>query len=266
MPFADCNGLRIHYEMRGKGPPLLFINGTGADLRRAPNALERQLSDDFQVLMFDQRGMGQSGKPDAPCTMADYGADAAALLDHVAWERVPVLGYSFGGMVAQELALGHVQKVERLVLLSTTSGGAGGASYPLHELAPLPPRERARRMVELGDTRRNAAWQQANARLFTALLEEALAGILLGADEPGHAQGALRQLEARRRHDTWERLPRLALPVLVCAGEYDGIAPVAFQEALAGRIPGARLERFQGGHLFFLQDGRACARIVQALS
>ena len=74
--------------------------------------------------------------------MADYAADAAALLDHVGWDTCRVVGVSFGGMVAQELAVTSPERVERLALLCTSPGGASGASYPLHELAALPTDER----------------------------------------------------------------------------------------------------------------------------
>ena len=265
MPVAIVRGLRLYYEIHGAGPRIVFISGTGADLRRPRNPFERRLVEDFEVLAFDQRGMGRSDKPDLPFTMADYADDAAALMEALDWPRCPVLGYSFGGMVAQELALRHAERVERLVLLSSTSGGAGGASYPLHELAALPPRQRAKRMVELGDTRRDADWQRANAALFDALVEDSFGAIMLGAEDPSHERGARQQLAARRRHDVWERLPRLDLPAHVFGGRYDGIAPADHQRALAQRIPHARFELFEGGHLFFLQDARAYDRIRDAL-
>jgi 3-oxoadipate enol-lactonase len=268
MPFAELTGrgIRLCHELRGEGPRLLYLGGTGGDLRRAPNALEAMLASHFRVLLLDQRGMGRSGKPDVPYAMADYADDAAALLDHVGWARVPVLGYSFGGMVAQELALRHPERVERLVLLSTTAGGAGGASYPLHELAGLTPEERALHMVELGDRRRDARWRAEHPGMQRALVEEALAAQRLGADEPDHAIGARRQLEGRRQHDTWERLPGLRLPVRVFGGKYDGIAAPEAVERLAARIPDARLEFFEGGHLFYLQDPRALGGIREALA
>lgn len=266
MPFSTVRGIGLYHEIRGAGRPLLFIGGSGGDLRRPPNAFERRLAQDFKVLMFDQRGMGRSDKPDVAYSMADYAADAAALLDELDWPRCPVLGYSFGGMVAQELALRYPELIERLVLLSTTSGGAGGASYPLHDLADLAPALRAVRLVGLGDTRRDAAWQRGNQTLFDALVGEALADIELGADEADHDAGTRRQLEARRGHDAWERLPSLSLPVSVFGGRYDGLAPPDRQLALAGRIPGADFELFEGGHVFFLQDTTAYAHIRAALS
>jgi 3-oxoadipate enol-lactonase len=265
MPSITVGALRLYYEIRGSGRPILFIGGTGADLRQSANPFQRRLTGDFEVLMFDQRGLGQSDKPDLPYAMADYAADANGLMEALAWPPCPVLGYSFGGMVAQELALRHPERVERLVLLSTTGGGAGGSSYPLHELAHLPPPERARRMVELSDVRRDAAWQERNRDLHAALVEDSLAGMLTGAGEPGHDTGMRRQLGARRYHDAWERLPAVSMPVFVFGGKYDGLAPPQCQQALARRIPGARFELFEGGHLFFLQDGRAYERIRAAL-
>lgn len=265
MPYAMAGGVRLYYELRGAGVPLLSLSGTGADLRRPPNALERKLAAEFQVLAFDQRGLGQSDKPDLCCTMADYARDAAGLLDAVGWHSCRVLGYSFGGMVAQELALRFPERVARLVLLSTTSGGAGGSSYPYHELMPLSAAQRATRMVELGDRRRDGRWQAGNPELFQALQAEALASIQFAADEPGHATGERRQLEARRGHDTWDRLPELRMPVAVLGGRYDGVAPPQNQEALARRIPGATFHLFEGGHLFFLQDAAAYARIRESL-
>ena len=197
--------------------------------------------------------------------MADYAADAAALLDMVGWDRCAVMGISFGGMVAQELALRYPQRVTRLVLACTSSGGAGGASYPIHEYAHLPLAERARRTLTLADTRRDAAWQAVHPAEFQALLEQTLAGLRIGADEPNRQLGARRQLEARLAHDTYARLPQLQIPVFICGGRYDGIATPANKQAMQKQIPGARLELFEGGHQFYLQDAQAFERIVAFL-
>jgi 3-oxoadipate enol-lactonase len=266
MPFATVRDIEICYDLGGAGPPLLKIWGTGGDLRRPPTDFDRRLTDNFTVLAFDQRGMGRSGKPDQPCTMADYADDAAGLLDAVGWERAAVLGYSFGGMVAQELALRHPARVERLVLMSTSAGGAGGSSFPMHELAELPDEQRVRRFLELADRRRTPQWQLANPALWQSLVDDGLAALRLGADDPAMRSGSLRQLAARRQHDTWQRLPGLRMPVSVFAGRYDAIATPEVQRALAVRIPGAAFQDFAGGHLFFVQDPSAAPVIADALS
>lgn len=265
MPFVTVRDLRMYYEIRGTGPRLLNISGTGGDLRRSPNVFEMPIAQHFQILAYDQRGLGQTSRPDIPYTMADYADDANGLLDAVGWERCLVMGISFGGMVAQEFALRYPQRVERLVLGCTSSGGAGGASYPLHELSHLPVEDYVRHVLQLSDTRRDAAWQAANPAQFQALFDQTLAGLRVGADEPGRQIGVRRQLEARARHDTYERLPTLRMPVYLCGGRYDGIAIPANLEAMQKQIPGAQLEFFEGGHLFFIQDPRAFERIVAFL-
>jgi 3-oxoadipate enol-lactonase len=269
VPTARIGELDVHHEIAGDGPPLLFIGGTGGDLRARPNVLDGPLVHHFTVCAYDQRGLGQTSKPDRPSTMAEYGADAAGLLEHLGWRDVAVVGVSFGGMVAQELAIQRPDLVGRLVLCCTSSGGTGGASYPLHELSDLPPEERRRRQLAISDTRFDEAWQQAEPEKAAKQLERMAAAdeatAAHAATDPAAATGARRQLEARKGHDTWDRLDRITAPTLVAAGRYDGIAPVANSEALVERIPDARLDVFDGGHLFLLQDRRAWTAILEFL-
>src|SRR6187455_3429200 len=147
MPNAAINGLNFYYERAGAGPPLLFISGSGGDLRAQPNVFASPLAKAFDLLAYDQRGLGRTDKPDVAYSMADYADDAAALLDHVGWDEALVVGVSFGGMVAQELVLRHPSRVKRLVLACTSPGGAGGASYPFHEIEHLTGEERARFLI-----------------------------------------------------------------------------------------------------------------------
>ncbi len=265
MPFASIRGLSMYYERSGQGHPLLFLNGSGGDLRARPGPMQGPLPEHFDVVAHDQRGLGQTDRPDEPYTMGDYAEDAAALLDHLGIGRAHVMGVSFGGMVAQELAVRHPQRVTRLVLACTSPGGEGGASYPLHELAGLPEDERARRGIALADTRFDEAFQRDNPDVFARMLRLSGERAAVGQGEPGREVGARRQMEARRGHDVWDRLPGLPMPVLVCGGRYDGIAPPENLEAIASRVPDATLEFFEGGHLFLVQDPRANERILQFL-
>lgn len=263
MAFASVGGIRLYYEIggdAGSGRRLLFLNGSGADLRMAPSPAGGPLGKDFEVLAYDQRGLGQSDKPEGEYTMADYAADALALLDHVGWDRCRVYGISFGGMVAQELAVTEPECVEKLVLACTSAGGASGASYPLHELLDLPPDQGGERHRSLLDTRGHDAGPLMGQIAGAMAARQALRG-----NDPAGEAGYRRQLGARRGHDTSDRLGRLHMPVLIAAGRYDGIAPPSNQEALHAAIAGSRLEWFEGGHLFVLQDPRASRAIHEFL-
>jgi 3-oxoadipate enol-lactonase len=257
--------LDIHYEVLGAGPRLLFCNGSGATIASARPLIDF-LAQSFEVLVHDQRGLGLTGLPSSleNFTMATYAADGAALLDHVGWPAARVFGISFGGMVAQELAVTWPGRVERLALLCTSAGGEGGSSYPLHELDGLAPDERARVWLRNLDTRFSPQWLSSHPG--DRALVELVAAREASPMTPAQRQGARLQLQARARHDVWSRLQRIRSPTLVACGRYDGLAPAANSEAIASRIPGSELQRYEGGHLFVLQDPRALAEIVSFLS
>ncbi len=261
MPFIDANGLRLYYERQSGPNPLLFISGTGGDLRNKPNQFDSPLAQAFDLLSYDQRGLGQSDKPADVYTMADYADDAAALLVALDLDRVPVMGVSFGGMVAQELALRHPERVSALVLACTSSGGAGGASFPLHELQDLPAEERVAAHLKVADLRHTDEWIAANPEAWQKRFDIALAAQRPDRDETG----ARRQLEARRGHDTFARLHEIDMPVLLVGGEFDGVAPMDNMQALQAEIRGSELRFFAGGHMFLIQDKSAYPYIIQWL-
>lgn len=264
MPHTRLNGLNLYYERAGAGPRLLFISGTGGDLRVTPNVFASPLAKAFDLVAYDQRGLGRTDKPDAPYSMADYADDAAALMDHLGWDEALVMGASFGGMVAQELVLRHPTRVTRLVLACTSPGGAGGASFPFHEIGHLKGEARAKHLIPISDTRRDAAWAAANPQDYATFV--AMGSVDPYEGEPGRAMGAQRQLEARAAHDTWDRLPQIACPVLIAAGQFDRIALPAAQEKMAARIPGAELRWFRGGHMFMIQDRDAYPAMIGFLN
>jgi 3-oxoadipate enol-lactonase len=259
--YAHVGDLSIWYERQGPsdGPRLLFISGSGGDLRTKPNVFDGPLARaGFDLLAYDQRGLGQTSVPEPPYAMADYADDAAGLLDHQGWDTALVVGVSFGGMVAQELAIRHPDRITKLVLCCTSSGGAGQPSYPLHTLTDLDEEERIRTQLGISDTRYGAEWQAANPE--TA--EKIFATMRKGRPP---SEGERHQLEARSHHDTFDRLPGITAPTLVASGRHDGIAPVANGEAIAGQIPVSELRIYDGGHLFIVQDKTAWPEIVEFL-
>ena len=103
----------------------------------------------------------------------------------------------------------------------------------------------------LSDLRRDAAWQAANGQESQTLIDEMLAIRAGSAAEPSAAIGARRQTEARQKHDTYSRLPQIGMPVLICGGRYDGVAPVTNQETLRRQIPTVRLALFEGESVLY---------------
>ncbi len=259
MPFAQVRDIALYYEIVGDGPRLLFINGTGADLRRKQPWVDR-LNDQFTVLRFDPRGLGQTEKPDRHYSMADYADDAAALMDLVGWDRALVLGVSFGGSVAQELARRHPDRISRLALACSNPGGSYG--YPLLALSEKDADTRARTMLSL-DLRKTAAWQAANPEKTEALLDDGRKRG--GARDAEAAMGARRQLEAREEHDAIGWLDQIKAPTGLFGGRYDGLGTIAAQEALAKGIPGATMQLFEGAHSFLGEDPTAIPAIAAFL-
>jgi len=262
MPTVAANGIEIYHELHGEGPRLLFVNGSGATLEQTGMMLA-PYAQRFEVLAFDQRGLGRTSIPAGPYEMADYAADAAALLDAVGWDSCRVTGTSFGGMVAQEFAVTFPDRVERLALVCTSPGG-DFASYPLHTLADLPPEEAAKVAPQLLDTRFTPEW------LATHDDDRAVAemvGAMRGAEKPDAVRrGELAQLDARSRLDVLDRLHHITCPTLVASGRFDGIAPPRNGEEIAVRVPGADLRLYEGGHLFMMQDPQAMPDILDFLA
>ena len=261
MPFVTANGIDIYYEVHGTGPRLLNISGSGNDLRRSPASV-LPVNRSFETLSYDQRGLGQTAKPDAEYTMAEYADDAAALVAALGWDRCHVLGTSFGGMVALNLAVRHPDLIERLVVCCTSPGGTA-ASYPLHELADLDPDEAFATRMRIIDRRWDPDAEEPMPGLgrFYDLMVEGSRAV------PGAAAaaGMERQLRARAGHDVVADLGTIMCPTLVCAGEFDDLAPLENSRLLADRIPNAELRTFDGGHMFMVQDRSAYPAIIEFL-
>ncbi len=254
----------LYHEFHGveDGANVLNISGSGADLRRMfPDRLP--LNKRFRVLSYDQRGLGQSGQPVGPYTMEQYADDAAALIEHAGWERCHVVGASFGGMVALNLAVRHPHLIDRLVLSCTSPGGTH-PSYPLHELGQLDPEAAFEKRMRLNDERWDPDADEpipGLGRFYDVIVAQAR------STPPPDAQAGLdRQLAARAGHDVEGDLASITQSTLVCAGKYDQTAPMVNSQRLVDGIPNARLATFDGGHLFVLQDRTAYPTMIAFLA
>ena len=254
MPIFERDEISINYQITGTGPRVLFFNGSGATLESS-QLLIKALAKECEVLAHDQRGLGLTSIPDGPYTMAQYASDGAALLDHVGWETCAIVGISFGGMVAQEFAVTHPNRVERLALLCTSAGGAAGSSYPLHELGTLSVEERSAKVTTLTDSRFTPEWlaeHPDDAAMVRMRNEQAAV-----QKNTETIRGERLQLGARIGHDVADRLHLIGTPTFVAAGRFDGIAPVNNSQEIIARIPDATMAVYEGGHIFTAQDPAA---------
>ena len=260
MATATVNGHELHHLQRGEGEPLLLIMGmSGTHLGWGDPFLDA-LARDFTVITYDHRGIGRSSRVDAGFTLAELADDAAGLLEQLGLESAHVMGVSMGGMVAQELALRHPERVRTLVIGCSYAGGEGSA------LTEPPTFQRLAAAWASGDREQalRVGWEINVSSDF--------------ADRPGEYERwremalALRvplavirlQLQAIAGHDTSARLDRIAAPTLVVHGTEDEMLPAANSRVIASRIPGARLEELEGiGHLFWWEQPERSAELVR---
>jgi 3-oxoadipate enol-lactonase len=233
--------VRIAWERRGSGEPLLLVHGLGYARWGWEPVLE-PLERSFDLILFDNRGIGESDAPPGPYTVAELAADAAQVLDEAGVERANVLGTSLGGMVAQELALTAPERVDRLVLACTTPGGP--------EAFPMP--ERTVQLMTGGATLRqfveNALAPGPDPELVDRILRHREA-----TAQPLDAWSA--QAAAGATFDALGRIARVEAPTLILHGTEDAVVDSRNSSLLASRIPDSRVELFPGGgHLFFWEQ------------
>lgn len=261
MPFATVNGLKLHYEIQGSGPKLLFIHGISADLKSPISLFTTPMTKHFTILAFDPRGLGESDDSAASYTMADMASDAAGLAAAVGWDTYHVFGASMGGMVAQELVLQHPASVQKLILGVTNAGGKHAGPAIAESMFHLPTAE----MLYYGDTRQDAAWMAANPEMVKLIEQNYRKTAEAMQADPRLAKGIGYQAKAVLQHDTYDRLPRITAPTLVFAGRYDGGNPYQAAQAMAEQIPGARFELLESGHGTWYSDPGAWEMMINFL-
>jgi poly(3-hydroxyalkanoate) depolymerase len=256
--FVHAKGLRLRIVRHGVGRPLLLITGIGAHLDMwAPFA---RLVGERELIAFDAPGTGLSQRPRRPLRMGGLAEVVRALLDELELDRVDVLGYSWGGALAQELARRAPERVRRLVLCATGPGVLGGS--PPRPLAALmlatPARYYHPRLLALsvphiagGRTARDPGVLARNAAQRLRW--------------PPDALGYAFQLYAVAGWSSLPWLGRVAAPTLVIGGDDDPSVPLRNARVLAARIPNARLHVVKGGgHLFLLDEPESVAGVIGA--
>lgn len=245
MPFCDRpDGCRLYYEVHGsrEAEPLVLLEGMGGDIpgwrRNVPRLAQHLL-----VVAYDFRGNGRSDAPDEPMSMTTFVDDTVGLMDHLGLEAAHLYGQSFGGMVAQEAALAHPERVRSLVLACTHPGP--GHAVPSDAKAP-----------------KDRPWLVLYSPGFEGANPEHVAEDLrAGSRQAPHAQR--RQWEAIQGFDAYDRLPQIAVPTLVLHGTEDRLIHPENARILTERIPGARLVLLEGaGHVYHSEQPEAADRAV----
>jgi len=245
MPIVKVGDINMYYEIHGQGEPLLLIMGLGCVSAMALLQVPA-FSQEYQVIGFDNRGVGQTDKPDIPYSVRMMTNDAAGLLEALGIRAAHVYGVSLGGLIAQGLALSYPDKVISLVL-GATSGGGPHAVAPspevlqqLLDMANLPPEEAIRVFAQICFS---PAFLESNLGRIAELLEK-------GMETPASSPvGYRRQLEASMRFNVYDQLPEIKAPTLVIAGTEDQLVPAENSRILASRIPNAELVLLDGlGH------------------
>ncbi|MBS0452766.1 MAG: alpha/beta hydrolase [Proteobacteria bacterium] len=254
--FVQAGEVRIAFDRDGDGPPLLLMHGAEAS-RQMYSALVPHLSKHFTVIAYDQRDCGETEGPDRASTLTDLAKDAQELIKALGLRRAHVFGSSFGGRVAQALALLHPRFVERLVLASTWP-----LPRPYEELCPD-----ARRLAELRRGLPDSAEELATWFFPETFLQKRpeLRRIFANA-RPESARTSRRSATVATALEMG--VADILAPTLVLAGELDRVVPPAVTLAMAGRIRGADAALLPAiGHVTAMQAPEVLAHhIVRFLS
>ncbi len=261
MAIVRVGEIELDCERSGSGPPLLLIMGMSGTALHWGEPFLQALREDFEVIVYDHRGVGSSSRLEGPITIAALAEDAAGLLAALELDSAHVLGISMGGMIAQELALAHPDRIRTLTLGCTYCGGEGSS------LAAPAVLQRLTEAMMSGDRERavRAAWE-VNVSPTMAQDVDAYARFReIDAQRAVAVPVIMAQMQACTAHDTNARLPGLRTPTLVIHGTADEMLPVQNGRLIASLIGGARLEILDGvGHLFFWERPELSADLIRA--
>jgi 3-oxoadipate enol-lactonase len=261
--FAQTSdGLKVRYEIRGAGEPVALIMGFSGSGRGWGEAFLKLMEARFRIFVIDNRGTGESDKPDAEFTLGDLAADIAAVLDHAKTPRAHIFGISMGGMIAQEFVLAYPERTRGLVLGCTncgTSHSVPADPAAIANLIPAPgmdPIEAARRAFSVA-----CGKAFLNSEAGQAILNQAIAEMGNYPVTPMHT--FMRQGQAIGGFDSFARLGQIKSPTLIIHGDDDSIVPYPNAEVLHGAIARSKKHTLNAaGHMFFWEVPEETVRVA----
>ena len=246
--------MRVSYERRGRGGPLLLLMGIGATRHWWSPAFLDRLACGRELILCEHRGVAGGDEVTEPFSIAELAADAAELLGDLGIGRTDVFGVSLGGLVAQELTIAQPGLVRRLILGCTSAFPPG---RPLVKMLTA--------LLQTGDADRFYASFMPSFVSDRFLADEASRGLLREVVAQHRVPLALvaLQLQAAMGHDASTSLPLVCTPTLVIHGTEDRVVPYASASRLVERIPDARLETLEEvGHAFFWEAPERAADTI----
>jgi pimeloyl-ACP methyl ester carboxylesterase len=261
MPHAAVSGRKVYYELHGEdsGTPLVLVMGLGGSCRGWLPLQVPEFSRQRRVLIYDARGVGQTDDPGGPFTTADLADDLAGLLDALGLRRVDVLGAFLGGMTAQEFALRHPLRLDRLVLVGSYARPDAKRRMLIEKW-----REMARTDTSLAiQVRERLLWTLEDDTMEVTDLIDTMVDFFTRDGAPVPNALFVRQCDACLGHDARDRLRNVHARTLVLCGRHDQLTPPKFQRELADEIPDARLVTLSfGAHLVMAESAQRFNQIV----
>lgn len=248
MPHVSTNGIQMFYEERGSGEPLVCIMGVTAP-GGVWEAHAAEWSKHFRCILGDNRGVGQTDKPEGPYSTAMMADDYAGLMDQLGIKSARVVGCSLGSVIAQQLALRHPQKVRSMILMCTWARQDRFGLYTWQHLmkckASMRPEDFMHYVQMLIFSK---SWFDQDG-CFDNLQQGLRDAAVNAAPQPVHAMEA--QSAAAIAHNTLAQLSEVSCPALVIGGEDDIFTPPWMSREVAAAIPGADLHLYpKAGHAF----------------
>ncbi len=240
MPTLGHDGVELHYDISGDGPPVLLVAGLAADSAFYAPSL-RMLGARFRLITIDNRGAGRTAPIDLPGTIAAMADDCMAVVRHLGHHRVSIVGHSMGGMIAQECALRHPDAVDRLVLAATAPHAGGRNNDLFATWAALYP------VIERRLWFRNLFHWVLSPR-FLANASSLAALVELAAIYPYQqtSRALAQQVTAVAAFDSRTRVAAIRARALVLAGTQDLLFTIHDSAAFAAAMPHATFAALDG--------------------
>jgi proline-specific peptidase len=256
--YANVNGIKICYEIHGNGDPIILVHGFGSKKDGWKFSQLPELSKEYKVIIFDNRGAGKSDRPNEPYTMELFADDLNILMQFLKIDKAHVLGCSLGGMIVQTFAINYPERIRKLILINTTptfpSDKSGIEVYKNHNITKYnalmkDPTKTFFDYASPGFTRKFKKMMQENPKrkfhgLFTA--EDLIKDSTINPSTP---HDIINQAHALKHFNVIDRLYKIQSETLIITASHDKTLPKLMSEKIHERIPNSKLILIEGaGH------------------